>query len=99
MNERDIIAGKVSDIVDGESIYIETRHDGGNRGRENAARELVRINRIKLDDVVWLTGRFSRKLLETILWRKTVTCRIKSRGRGGAIVADVFVLKPHGTAL
>ncbi|HSM00219.1 MAG TPA: hypothetical protein VK944_08860 [Candidatus Limnocylindria bacterium] len=91
MSENDIIAGEVSDIVDGENIYVEHQHDRGNRNRMCAAKELVHINRIKLDDVVWLTGTYTRKLLETILWHRKVTCRIKSREKGGTIFADVYL--------
>jgi hypothetical protein len=91
MNGYDIISGNVSDIIDEENIYIEPRRDGVDRVRERPARKRIRIHRIKLDDVVWLTGRFSRKLLESILWRRNVTCRIKSLGRGGAIFADVYL--------
>lgn len=91
MSDIDIIAGKVSDIVDGRNIYIKPRQDGGNHGREDSRGDLLHINRIKLDDVVWLTGTYSRKLLETILWHRKVTCRIKSRGTGGTIVADVYL--------
>lgn len=95
MNEDSVIAGEVSDIIDGETIYIEPLHDGENRDRQYAARELVHINRIKLDDVVWVTGRYNRKLLETILWNRKVMCRIKSREIGGAIVADVCLAEGY----
>jgi hypothetical protein len=91
MSEIDIIAGEVLAIVDGGNIYIKSQQDGENRGREDAPGELVHINKIKLDDVVWLTGTYSRKLLETILWHRKVICRIKSREKGGTIVADVYL--------
>ena len=91
MSEIDIIAGKVSDIIDGGKIYIKPQRDDGNHGREDSRGELVHINRIKLDDVVWLTGTYSRQLLETILWDRKVMCRIKSRDKGRTIVADVYL--------
>jgi hypothetical protein len=91
MSGIDIIAGKVSDIIDGGKIYIKPQQDGGNHGREDSRGELVHINRIKLDDVVWLTGTYSRQLLEKILWHRKVMCRIKSREKGRTIVADVYL--------
>jgi len=91
MDGCDIISGKVSDIIDEENICIEPSREGEDRSRKCPARRRIRIRRIKLDDVVWVTGKFSRKMLDAILRGRNVTCRIRSLERGGTALADVYL--------
>lgn len=85
------ITGKVSTVVDGEKVCIEIGGIGKKARRNRNGRELIRIRRIKLDDVVWVTGVFTKALLEKLVGGRDVTCKITSRDDTGTIVADVHL--------
>lgn len=90
--EGNMITGKVARVVDAQSILVEPRRSGWARrlpGRRQ--RQMVRIRRIRLGDVIWLTGTYTRKMLEATFRNRQVTCLIRSREKGGAIVADVYL--------
>ncbi len=91
-DERNTITGKVAKVVDAHSILVEPRRSGWARrlpGRRH--RQMVRIRKIRLGDVIWLTGTYTRKMLEATFRNRQVTCLIRSREKGGAIVADVYL--------
>lgn len=94
MAGRDYLVGKVTGVVDGETINVTVDRIGGGEGNGHRYNheEKIRIKRLRLTDIVWMTGAFTRPQIEKMLRGKPVLCLIRSRESEGSILADVQLL-------
>ncbi len=94
MVRRDYIIGNVTDVVDGETIGMTVDRTGGGKtyGYKYKVKEMIKINRLRLTDVAWMTGVFTRSQIERMLKGKQILCLIRSRDPGGNIVGDVQLI-------
>lgn len=92
MKERQYLIGNVTEIVDGETIHmsVQRTHEGRRLGNEE--QEMIRIRKLRLTDIAWISGSFTRSQIEKMLKGKQVLCLIRSREQGGKIVADVQLI-------
>ena len=91
---RDFLIGNVTDVVDGETISMTVERTGGGKryGYRYKDQEKVRIKRLKLTDIAWMTGVLTRPQVEKMLKGKQILCLIRSRDPGGSIIADVQLI-------
>ena len=94
MSAKDFLIGNVTDVVDGETIRMTVDRAGGRRMHGYKVQEKIRIKKLRLTDIAWMTGVFTRPQIEKLLKGKQVLCLIRSRDPGGTIIADVQVV--HG---
>ena len=94
MAGRDFIIGNVTDVVDGETIRmkVDLSASGARFGCRYQDQENIQIRRLRLTDIAWITGAFTRPLVEKVLKGKKILCLIRSRKPGGNLVADVQVI-------
>jgi hypothetical protein len=93
MAGRDYIIGDVSDVVDGETIHMTVDRTGGGKTYGDSDLAKVQIKKLRLTDIAWLTGAFTRSQIEKMIKGKRILCRIKSRDQGGKIIGDVQLIK------
>jgi len=94
MSERDFIIGKVTDVIDGETFRITVDRTGGKNRHGYKDQEKIHIKKIKLTDITWMTGVFTKSKIEKMFRGKKVLCLIRSRDQAGKIIADVQLV--HG---
>ncbi len=93
MTGRDFVIGNVTDVIDGETVNITVDRTGGIRRRPFRGKEKIRINRLRLTDIAWLTGAFTRSQAEKMLKGKQVLCLVRSHDAGGLIIADIQLMQ------
>lgn len=94
MPGRDFIIGQVTEVIDGETFRMKVDRTGEKNRLAYKDRERIRIRKIKLTDITWMTGVFTKSRLENMLRGKKVMCLISSRDGVGKLIADVQLV--HG---
>lgn len=92
MRTRDFIIGNVTDVIDGETIHMTVDQTGGGKWVQYGEQERIRIKKLRLTDIAWLTGAFTRSQIEKMLKGKQILCLVRSREQGGKIIADVQLI-------
>lgn len=92
MPGRDFVIGNVTDVIDGETLDITVDRTSEEKKHEFGDRKNIRIHRIWLTDIVWLTGVSTRSQIEKMLKGKRILCSIRTPEQGGKIVADVHLI-------
>lgn len=92
MAGQEYVIGKVTDVIDGETLNISVDGAGGGQRDEFREKESIRIRRFRLTDIVWMTGAFTRAQAEKMLKGKQVMCLVRSHDSGGNIIADIQLI-------
>jgi|GEM_PF-6904792 len=94
MGRRDFLIGNVTEVVDGETISMTVERTGGGKryGYRYNVQQNIQIKRLRLTDIAWMTGIFTRPQIEKMLKGKQILCLIRSRDPGGKIIADVQLI-------
>jgi len=92
MPAQDFVIGNVTDVIDGETLNITVDRTSEEKKYESGGRENIRIHRIWLTDIVWMTGMSTRSQIEKMLKGKRILCSIRTQEQGGKIVADVHLI-------
>ncbi len=93
MSARDFIIGNVTDVVDGETIRMTVDRTGGKKSSRYKDQEKIKIKKLRLTDIAWMTGVFTRSQIEKMLKGKQILCFVRSRDPGGNIIADIQLVK------
>lgn len=92
MPGQDFVIGNVTDVIDGETLNITVDRTSEEKKRETGGSENIRIHRIWLTDIVWMTGVSTRSQIEKMLKGKRILCLIRAQEQGGETVADVHLI-------
>lgn len=92
MPMKDFLIGNVTEILDGETFRIAVARVRGKNIHRYENEERIQIKRLRLHDVAWMTGVFTKPKLERMFKGKQVLCRVNSRDRRGRIEADVQLI-------
>lgn len=92
MTGREFIVGNVTDVFDGETIRLTVERIGGKKEHAFNDQEKIRIKKLRLTDIAWMTGVFTKPQIEKMFKGRQVLCLVKSRDQGGKIVADVQLI-------
>jgi endonuclease YncB( thermonuclease family) len=87
----DIIWGKVTNIVDGDTFDINVTHDSEDNEYEYSGEERIRIADIDEPELNTKAGERAKKDLEEKLLNENVKCKIKSRDKYDRLVCDVYI--------
>jgi endonuclease YncB( thermonuclease family) len=93
MPQRDLIIGRVINVVDGDTFQMKVAMVGRNNRSKYGSTEYVRIDELKPVDSVSLTGERSKPILSKILKDRKITCVVNSRREDGMIEGVVFLSK------
>jgi len=88
---KDILIGRVTDVLDLETIDVEVTQIVRNRYGEYNAKENVRFS-ILQHEMHPVKGIRNRKFIEVLLKGKGVMCLVNGRDARGCIEADVYSL-------
>lgn len=92
MPGRDFVIGNVTDVIDGETLNITVDRTSEEKKRDVGVREIIRIHRIWLTDIVWMTGVSTRSQIEKMFKGKRILCSIRKQEQGGKLFADVHLI-------
>jgi len=89
MARREFIVGNVTDVIDGETLCVTVERNGGRNTYEYKEQETIKINKIRMTNIAWMTGVYTKSKIEKMFKGKKVLCLIESKDLSGNIMADV----------
>lgn len=87
----DIIEGKVTEVVDGDTFRIDMTFEDEDNDYEYNTKEKIRIGGIDAPELEEPGGERSKEDLENAIDGENVRCTVYARDKYGRLVADVEI--------